>query len=152
MHTATIKGDNVVGIRAFSGASDEGVVYNPWCNQIRKLPPFVGFDGEEFKQHKKDIIEPLVARCQPVFACDPENEAHVYGWICSEIVADENILHFVYVKGLFRNNGIGTLLMKFAFPNFGTSKVVYTHKTHAIKHLEAKWSATWNPYLINQKS
>jgi GNAT superfamily N-acetyltransferase len=153
MYTATVKDEIVIGVRAYKGQDDDGVIYNPWCHQIRKSPPFDGWEPEAFAEHKRSVIEPLVERCKPVFACDPEHEDHVYGWVCSEVAEEKQILHFVYVKGVFRNNGIGTALMKFAFPGFGKNErpLYYTHQTRAIRHLNAKWRTIWNPYLTSHR-
>ena len=109
----------VYKIRPMDGEEDEGVVYNAWCNQIRKLPPFREMGREEFAAHKRKVIEDIVARCGVRFAVHPDHTDQVFGWIRGEKQEDDHVLHFVYVRGIFRQAGIGTTLMRVEFPFFG---------------------------------
>ena len=141
------EGAAVIEVRMFDKSRDEGVVYSPWCNQIRKLFPFSEFNPEEFAQHKK-IIESLVEEHGVYLAVDPEHEDQVFGWICGDAIT--GTLHFLYVWNTFRRGGIGKALMKMLFPGFPKDTIYFTHPTRAAAHLRESWNLKYNPYAVRQ--
>jgi hypothetical protein len=135
-----------VVFRAFEPKEDRGVVLANWVRQIRAMKPFDRMDPSEFQRHKDCVIEPIVARCTPVMAAHPDDTNQVFGWVCGEVKDYDQILHFIYVRGVFRRFGFGNALMRVQFPALGKRPLYYTHRTNAMKHFVDKWQAKWDPY------
>jgi hypothetical protein len=129
-------------LRPYRGEQDDPLLFSNWCNQIRKQSPFNTFTPEEFSQHRF-IIHSLIDRCGVTLACRPDDEGFVYGWICGA----DPVLHFIYVRNTFRCLGIGSTLMRLAFPGFKERTIYYTHPTKAMRHFAPRWNAKFNPYL-----
>ena len=135
-----------VMFRAYNEATDKGVVYAPWTRQIRHMQPFDKMGPDEFDEHKEEVITKLIDRCKPTMAAPPGETYQIYGWVCGEHRDQKQILHFVYVRGVFRRFGIGNALMRLLFPSLGSERLYFTYKTVAIKHFMDRWDAIWNPY------
>lgn len=130
-------------------AEDDGVVIGPWLSQIRKVEPFRSMSREEFSAHKRDTIEPLVARCPPYIACAYGAPDQVLGWACGEVLeSGRQALYFAYTKQIFRRHGICNYLLRLLFPEFGKQALYYAYKTRGMKGKEKAWRASYNPYLI----
>lgn len=147
---ASTVGDSglVCALRDFAGAEDEGLVYNAWCEQVRRVKPFSEMDPAAFRSHKKRVIESLVSRCGVKLACHMEYPDQVFGYIVSENQSGDPVLHMVYVKGPFRNAGLGSWLMESAFPEFRKREVFFTHPTRASRHFEDKWKLVYAPHRV----
>lgn len=135
-------------IRPFNGRVDIACVFNTWCNHIRRSPPFDRMDPEEFRRHKRTVLEALVARDETIVACHEDHEDQIFGYLCG--YPERNVVHFVFVKEWARRRAIATALLKSMFPWFGKRKIYYTHQTKASKYLEPKWMMQYNPYLVKK--
>jgi len=89
------------------------------------------------------LIERLLKRgaraCAAVFADDPDT---LIGWMCTE----GTVLHYLYVKHVFRRIGIGTKLLA----SLPESPKFYSHLTYAGLGFRAKRlpQALYNPYAV----
>jgi hypothetical protein len=99
----------------------------------------------EFHTYHRQIRERYLARSnKQVLVCTPDDDHwHIIGWIATETIPSAVILHYLYVKALFRSKDdddkgptIAAQLLKRAIQ---TSPVVYTHLTeHAAKIIASK--------------
>lgn len=135
-----------IGIR-HNRADDEGVILGPWRSQIKGLPPFFRMPKTEFDDHMSDVVEATLDRCGATMATHPDHDDQVFGWVCGEMIDDKQVLHFAYVRGVFRNHGIGGYLLRLAFPKLKQEPLYFTHMTRAMKHYEKKWNTVYQPYL-----
>jgi GNAT superfamily N-acetyltransferase len=106
-----------------------------WLAQYRKnqFPPYPPAQ-EYFKCHQELAKKHL----EGFMAVNSEDEDQYLGFIVSK----ENVIHFIYVKEVFRKLGIGKLLWETA----GKPKV-YTHNIKHTKNLIDR-SFVYNPYLF----
>jgi hypothetical protein len=142
-------GENVKWIfREVTGVSDISVVLGPWIKQIRTFEPFNGFNRDEFEEHIETFIKPTIAMVGITFAANPLESTHTYGWVCAERSECHQIVHFCYVRHLFRNQGIATSLLKSTLPGFKVDPIYYTYPARCWKWYRDKWKAKFNPYLI----
>lgn len=59
--------------------------------------------------------------------CVPDDDLNqIIGWIAVESIPSGLILHYLYVKDVYKKQGIATMLIKRALP---TSPIFYTHLT-----------------------
>ncbi len=137
-----------VGLRPYIAGVDDPIIYAPWCNHIRRVEPFSGFDPQEFRDHKKGVLESLVARHGAAVICHRSLPQVVHGWICGDPVSC--VCHFLYVKDDFRGKGIARRLIEGMFPLREHAKHYYTHKTRQSPALAKKFNFLYDPYRINK--
>jgi ribosomal protein S18 acetylase RimI-like enzyme len=90
------------------------------------------------KEHSL-LINKHLPHCDCLIACAEDDENQILGYIITE----KEILHYIYVKGMFRKLGIGSKLMSKL-----NSEVVHTHYTQPIKHFSHRYKLIYNPYLF----
>lgn len=139
------------GVRALRRPLDDSVLFASWCNSIRSLPPFNRFDESAFRIHR-ERLESIVERCGALVAYDQESPDDcnlVYGWAVGEEIEGRNVLHYVYVKGVFRKHGIASRLLRYLFPHLGKDDLWLTHEGKTFHHLKNKWRLRLDPYACN---
>lgn len=106
---------------------DRGMVAKSWLtsyarsSDAQRIPPASYFPGQA------KLIDKLIDSEHTMLAVEPLRPTQIYGWICGRLagpaaVGDGReyfvvktprppVIHYVYVKGLFRRAGIGRLLV-----------------------------------------
>jgi hypothetical protein len=100
---------------------------------LAHIPATVYFDGQSA------IIARILGRASVQVAHAAEDPSHIIGWVCFEPA----VLHYVYVTGMWRKDGLASELVGM---NVGTGGQ-YTHHTYAMKTLGKRWRLRYNPYL-----
>ena len=93
--------------------------------------------------HHDILLKKLIPHTDITLACDPDDPATVWGWVCS----DYGCLQWIYVKNAFRGFGIGRLLLDATTLRL-EEKIRISHRTPA---LFSRWPDVhflWNPYLM----
>jgi len=126
--------------------SDVDFIFNSWLKCYRYSPNTVGAQNPVyFAQHHK-LIEGLCKRANITIACNAADIAQIYGYVCSEMIDELPVIHFLYVKQPFRKFGIAMQLAEVAgFKR--ESPVFFTHRTFTAENLEKKFAMVYNPYL-----
>jgi GNAT superfamily N-acetyltransferase len=124
----------------YAGKEDEAFIFATWLNSYRKS----GFarnirSSVYFPNHHK-LVTALVGKSMVVVATNPEDDAHIYGWACAEVGMEMPIVHYVFVKELYRGFGIGKKLLESMKI---TGRFAYTHE--AAKRVDG---AIYCPYFI----
>lgn len=94
-------------------------------------------------------IECLVGRgAELTVACAENNEDHILGWVCSEVLADgKACIHYLYTKDPFLKKGIDKELLstiKGTLPGFYSFN--YSQVTSCLSH---EWK--WAPEIARRK-
>lgn len=98
-------------VRDYEKDRDEGLVYHSWSNSYREAVQHRWGDIPLYSYYKRmrASIDALLARGAEVkIACDPDDQNLIMGWACAEPPA----LHYVYVKEVYRRQGIGASLVR----------------------------------------
>jgi hypothetical protein len=119
-------------------------IFSSWLKSYRK-----GSWGEShpiadryFKlQH--DVIEGIMRDCRVVVACDPEDHAHLFGYIVFRPHDGYSIIDWVYVKKPFRKLGIAATLLE--SPSARSSVTEVSHLTDSGEYLTRKYGFIFNP-------
>lgn len=124
------------------------LVMDSWTRQIRHCEPWRGMTSQEFGIHR-DLVTRLASQCVPVAAVSPTDPGLVYGWICGAVLQPVGlqILHMVYVRSMYRQRGVATVLLSHLFPDLGRRPIHLTHWTRAARYHQARWQLKHNPYL-----
>jgi len=89
-----------------------------------------------YNQHHK-VLERLVPSSTILVACNSERPQQIFGWLCFQVVDNVLILHYVYVKNMFREQGIAARLFNYVMENdslgLAQNVVMTTHQTQKSK-------------------
>ena len=136
---------NPVRVRKAEG-SDIGFIFSSWLKSYRDafFPENISTTIYYSEHHK--VIERLLKGCETYVACNDNDVAELYGFICGEHIDGIFVLHYVYVKQLYRSLGVGTMLLNM-FKHDPSLASIYTHHNKLAIKLAAKYNLVHSPYL-----
>jgi hypothetical protein len=110
-------------------------VVESWLASYRRSPWAGAVPNNLYDAVYSDTIRQLVERGAALWlAHNPSRPDHILGYLCSEVTSDGvPVVHFAFVKDLYRRQGIAASLFEAAGINPAT-KYFYTFKTGAEKH------------------
>lgn len=142
-------------------------VINSWLENARKSYHVKGIPNDIYYSWAHRILEDILPRATTYIACDPEDMDTNYGWACVEVIDNQLVFHYIYVKGAFKAQkvaggkrkgwGVGTALVREAVKfDPHVQGVTYTHETMAGRaFLRTLWDRdvlpkepVYNPYLL----
>lgn len=99
----------------YAGVDDKGFILKNWIRQFRRSP----FAGPYTKERLVDSIVGTIKDLRQrgakwVVAYSGEHPEVLYGFVCYEEGYPWPVLHYVFVKGRYRDGGIGTSLVQIA--------------------------------------
>ena len=130
------------------GEGDIPVVMSAWLKSNRKHSPLAKHLSNTvyFDEHHK-VITRLVSRCGVIVAEVEGAPDEVAGWICAE-PDKEFVVHYVYVKPLYRKAGLAKWMLEAAGWKPGQD-IVASHITYVQTdgELTKRYRIENNPYL-----
>lgn len=130
---------------------DEPSIYSDWLKSARKARTFHGVTSQVFYFWMHAIIETLLddASVTWLVACASDDPTKIYGWLCGHrattLAGDQSVVHYVYVKKLYRRVGIATnLLERFV----GDAAIVASSMSEAGRELIGDRIYLFNPFLL----
>lgn len=125
---------------------DVPFVFNSWLRCYRHSQNTRGCDNPVyFAQHHK-VLEGLCKQAEIIIACNAEDISQIYGYVAHESVEDVPVIHFIYVKEIYRKFGVAKILLEALSVNKETP-LFYTHRTFISEALEKRYKMVYNPYL-----
>lgn len=127
---------------------DEAFIFGTWLQGHYEKSLFAkGQDWATYKALHHQVIERLLERGSTLVACASDFPTQIFGYLCHE--GPGEVLHYVFVKGPFKRNGIaGQLMAEAGFTK--TKPFVFTHLNNSdlVHQLRKKWPlGKYNPYL-----
>ena len=127
---------------------DDAFVVSAWMRQMRSEPAMRFVKNDVFFPRERDRISAILARSKAMLAISRDDSSLLFGFIVSE----RNIVHWVYVKSVYRGMGVGAALLE----QSGISgPLLCTHATELIfgsvrgqKKLDAL-KVSYDPYLLD---
>ena len=147
-------------LREYDPGQDEGIVYRSYLSSFWKLglrqSPVHGAASQELRWDvyaagQREILNGLLGNhAQVVVACSPEDRWQVLGFMIVDDLPSGFVLHYLYVKRMFRRAGLGAEMVKTRLN--GRRKLVFTHFTAPWKGLRHSLRqrgvfSVYNPYL-----
>ena len=112
---------------------DKGFVFSSYLKSFRDEVK-MGTSNYYKQQHSK--FEELMDKATCLIAVHPVNQNDIFGWALVSKGDKEAIIHYVYVKRIYRNFGIGTGLLS-QFGLHWKENIVFTdHMTKASRFLQ----------------
>jgi hypothetical protein len=126
--------------------SDVPFIFNSWLKCYRHSHNTRGCENPVYFAQHHVLLEGLCKRSNIVMACNENDISQIYGYVCSEMVENVLVVHFIYVKEMYRKFGVAAMLAE-AVGFKKDAPVFYTHRTYSSEGLEKKFAMVYNPYL-----
>ena len=126
---------------AFRPATRDDVmdIVDWWVHSFKRSKWAGCTPNNKVKEVFGESIRQLLARgSKLLLAVNPDNEAQVLGFICTEKTKlDEPVVHYLFVKDYYRRHGISKQLLEAAnIPTDGSA--FFTHRTAFSKYYRGK--------------
>lgn len=147
--------------------NDAGFLLDSWLKSFRTSWSVKKIPTHLYYVHQRRLVEGLLTSpySTVLVGCDEESPKVIWGWICAEVVDSALVIHYVYVKELFRSHGLASTLVRMlveAEQKQGDLRaIMYTHDTKVTNRLIAGLRETgaipedmpvvYNPYLLNAR-
>jgi hypothetical protein len=124
---------------------DEDFIFSSWIQCLGNSRPYSGLDRNWFTTAQHALIEKLLKNSKILIACDPEDDDQIYGYMVYNPMS--NVLHWVYVKQLFRRAKVASRLLGKVFDGNVTASI----QTPALSSLNGSFSITVRTYALCEK-
>lgn len=103
------------------------------------------FDVRAYYESQDCTINRLLKRCEVLVACGPAEPSDLFGYVVFGRGEDSCVLHWVYVKQIFRRMGLARHLITAARAD--ASQTFHSHTTEAWRSFERRLPSIHNPSL-----
>lgn len=134
----------------WANQSDYPFIANSYLKSYRKAPGNRALINEVYFPEYKARLEGIVASGAVLIAHAPDDPDHILGYAIASQLAGYQVVHYVYVKYPFRQQGIAKSLLLAIKPDFGTSYTVITHQPKGWQQISAKYQLVYNPTLAKE--
>jgi len=114
-----------INIRAMR-PSDENFIRDGWVQSYSKSPHVCEVPRQVYFDAQRKVIARLLAKSTTYVAHWPEDDDALYGFVCGVPDRPKTTLHYVYVKQVFRREGIAKELIGALVPP--GAEVVCSHR------------------------
>lgn len=113
---------------------DVALVNDTWSKSFRDSPWAGVIPNNMYHEVTRQTITGLMARgARFIVACRIDDPDQVLGWLCHEDVPGGSAVHYLFVKGPYRRQGLASELLR----RLGTppdARRFYTHRTRNSGH------------------
>lgn len=135
---------------------DVPFITNSWLMSYRESPALWGVPDRVYKAAHHKVLEDVIPRSAVLVAHPEGSPDDIIGWCCYEVAHSTLILHYLYVKRLFRGNQVASNMLREVIRVEQSENVVITHRTKAgwktAHHIfgENELNLPWilNPYVL----
>ena len=125
----------------------EPFVYGTWIRSLWAAVPWKSMRHAEFKPKQRNSIDRLLARpgVKALIACDPSGEPLMGHCVYERDEDGLFLLHYIYVRSMFRVDHIGTGLLRAAGLHVGVEPMAATAWTKGINYQQKRWLVSYDP-------
>lgn len=136
----------------FRDLAEEDVpfVYNSWLKSFRNGTMCRNVDNSIYFFNHHKIIGQLLERSKVIVCCNSLDPKIIYGYLVFEDIDGQFVLHYIYVKNIYRKLGLARKLLEQSKHDFSVLGC-YTHQTQVGVVKEEKYNLLYHPYLILQR-
>lgn len=120
-------------------------IKNSWLKSYRDTMKHM--DQSLYKKNQDRLMCQILASSQCLVACSPDEHKQIYGWIIFETINNIAILHYVYVKMIYRKYKIASELFRM-IERDKSIPVIASHFTRRFHDVKKPWNLTYNPYIL----
>lgn len=127
--------------------SDFTMILSDWLKHNRHQDPCTHIPSRTYFKNESARIQALLKSCKVAVICNPEDDQHVYGWVCFTFIGEAFVIHYAFVKRTYQKFGLMSALLAHIYPRFGKDEVGITYWSRQIDKKREKYRLQYNPYL-----
>ena len=128
---------------------DVSFVFSSFLKSCREAPAFQEIPNHIYFAKMHERMEATLDGPQTftIVACDPSEPDVVFGYIVGELVRDDLVIHYTYVKHALRGFGLGKA-MEGELLKIPHQKVYYSMRTRVSDSLNRSRRYIYDPFLL----
>lgn len=127
---------------------DSPYVFATWLKAQRTQGDRAEMRNSVYFENEKRRVGYLLSRSRVLMAVNPDDAAHLYGYVVFSRVSEITLVHFLFVKPAYRKLGVATALMRDVCPRLGKEELVITAVSPEAVRMKRKWQLVFNPHLV----
>lgn len=137
--------------RHLDESTDLGFVYDAWTRGAHEVEPAKYVPWDLFRLRQGQHINRCRSLGQTLVLCHSLDPAQLEGFICYGQQAGAFLLHWLYVKSMFRRQGVASRLMTQVCPDWRERPVMVTQWSRGLKLLRERFTNfTLDPYWVGE--
>lgn len=121
-----------------ANVDDVPFITSSWLRSYRNSDEVKGTPNGQYYHYQHKLIEALIPRSIVIVVANREDSTHILGWAVAELTDQALLLHYVYIKNDFREQGIASQLIQFMEGVEKPPAWITTHRTHGLRRLEKR--------------
>jgi hypothetical protein len=130
--------------------TDKEFLFSSWLKSFRNGTMVRNIPNAVYYANHHKVIENLMRDAKTIICCNADDPSIIYGYICYDYIDSQFVLHFMYIKQLYRKLGIAQDLLS-ATGNDFNKLGCYTHQTLVAIAKEESLNLVYHPYLLFAK-
>ncbi len=126
---------------------DKAFIFNSWLKSFRKGTFSANVDNSVYYANHHKLIERILLKSKTIICCNSQDPSIIYGYVVYQEVESQFVLHFVYVKNIYRKLGLASKLLAETKHDFNILGC-YTHQTNVGVAKEEKYNLVYHPYIL----
>lgn len=127
---------------------DRNFILNSWLLSNRSCQK--DMENCDYFPSVQRYITILLERANTLMFVSPEDENHIYGFVCFETFTAGHIIHYVYLKHPYRGFGLFREFCTQFVPKVQSDRrpIYITHRPKNLANLKAVHNISYDPFLI----
>ena len=126
---------------------DKAFVFNSWLKSFRNGFFCKNVDNTIYFLNHHKIVDSCTLKGKTIVCCNADDPKIIYGYVCYEEIEGQFVLHYVYVKNIYRKLGLAKQLLQRTGHDFNVLGC-YTHQTIVGVQKEEQYNLVYHPYLL----
>lgn len=126
---------------------DRPFIFNSWLKAFRKGTLSANVDNSIYYTNHHSLVERILSKSKTIICCNSDDPSIIYGYVTYQEVDGQFVLHFVYVKHIYRKLGLARQLLAETGHDFNLLGC-YTHQTNVGIVKEEKYNLVYHPYIL----
>ena len=126
---------------------DKPFLFNSWLKSFRQGTLAANVDNSIYYTNHHKLVEKILSKSKTIICCNSDDPSIIYGYVTYQIVDGQFVLHYLYIKNIYRKLGLGRKLLAETKHDFNVLGC-YTHQTSVGVAKEEKYNLVYHPYIL----
>lgn len=134
----------------FATPDDMGLIHSSWYKAVRETEPNNLIPVERFKPHMNRTIQSALKTGSVLVMCHPDEPSEILGWVAYEWVAGVLLVHWIYVRRIWRGIGLAGWMMNQIDEQWRSVPIIATQPGPIASLHKAFNKIVYDPYILNE--
>ena len=98
---------------------------------------------------EKTRIGTILEGASVAMVCNPEDEAHIFGFLVWDYIDHLFVLHYVHMKRTYQRMGIASAAIRTVYPKVGRETFIATHLNKLTAEMRGRYQFRYSPYILD---